>query len=76
MNQDLNGSPAHETGNKQLVALEPHKFALPYDSDEFLWHQITPTIGHGEKGQPKTNAFDPKTADEQNFFFTKCISHS
>lgn len=29
MNQNLNGSPAHETGNKELAVLEPHEFAPP-----------------------------------------------
>lgn len=71
MNQDLSSSPAHGYDDRELAALKPREFALPHDSDEFLWRQITPIIWHGEKGQPKTDAFGPKTADEQKPSFSR-----
>ncbi len=64
-------SVACSNKSQELVTLEPHEFCLPCDSDEFLWRQITPIIWNGEKGQPKIDAFGPKTADMQKPSFSR-----
>lgn len=71
MNQGFNNPSTHENNFKKLASLEPHEIVLPSDSEELLWRQITPIIWNGETGQPKIDAFGPKTADQQRPSFSR-----